>query len=77
VLPREIAEPSPSPGQSWFRTLDGRRYGREIAFIIVVKLVLLVVLWFAFIKPWPRPDTAPAVAVQQLYTPSALASRRD
>jgi hypothetical protein len=67
----------PSPGETWFRTRDGRRYGWEIGIIIVVKLAVLILLWFVFIKPWPRPATPPAVVVQQLYSPAAPASRHD
>ena len=61
--------PLPSPGEAWFRTRDGRRYGWEIGVVIVVKLALLIVLWFVFIEPWPRPATAPSINVQQLYLP--------
>jgi hypothetical protein len=67
----------PSPGKAWFRTRDGRRFGWEIGVIIVVKLALLIVLWFVFIKPWPRPDTAPPITVQQLYLPSGPSLRHD
>jgi hypothetical protein len=70
-------EELPSPGETWFRTRDGRHYGWEIGVIIVVKLAVLILLWFAFIKPWPRTATAPAVVVQQLYSPSAPAPRHD
>jgi hypothetical protein len=70
-------ELSPPTGVSWFQTRDGRRYGWEIAAILVVKLALLLVLWFAFIKPFPRPATPPAVVVQQLYTSPAPAPRHD
>ena len=68
---------SPAPGETWFRTRDGRRYGWELCAIIVVKLVVLVLLWFVFIKPWPRPAAAPQITVQQLYMPSAPAARHD
>ena len=67
----------PTSGDAWFRTRDGRRYGMEIALIILVKLALLVVLWFVFIKPWPRPETPPATVVQQLYLPAMPAARND
>jgi hypothetical protein len=65
--------PPPSSGEAWFRTRDGRRYGREIGVVIVVKLALLILLWFAFIKPWPRAATAPEAVAQHLYSPFAQA----
>jgi hypothetical protein len=77
VASDSVRGPFPSPAEAWFRTRDGRRYGVEIGVIIVVKLVLLVALWFVFIKPWPRPQTPPAVVVQQLYHPAVPAARND
>ena len=70
--------PSASPAGTWFRTREGRRYAWEIGLIIVVKLALLVVLWFVFIEPWPRPATSPASVVQRLYLPTspAVATKR-
>jgi hypothetical protein len=74
-----IREDSPSPESQevWFRTREGRRYGREIAAIVIVKLLLLCALWFVFINPWPRPATPPAGVVQQFYAPAAAAARHD
>lgn len=66
-----------SPSASWFYTRGGRRYGWEIGLVIVLKLALLVLLWFAFIKPWQRPATTLVPAAQQLYGPSAQAVRHD
>ena len=77
VASDSVKGPSPSPGEAWFRTRDGRRYGVEIGVIIVVKLALLVLLWFVFIKPWPRPETPAARVVQQLYQPAVPAPRND
>jgi hypothetical protein len=59
---------------SWFRTREGRRYGWEIGLIIALKLLLLVVLWFAFIKPWLRTVPPPAAIVQQFYLPAKPAA---
>jgi len=76
---RDGAKPkrmSPSSAPTWFRTREGRRYGWEIGFVIVVKLALLLVLWFAVIEPWPRP-APPATVVQQLYLPAVPAARHD
>ena len=69
--------PSSSSEKTWFRTREGRRYGREIALIIVVKLMLLIVLWVVFIKPWPRAVTPPAAVVHQFYDPAVPAVRHD
>ena len=70
VAGAEMPPPSPSSAKTWFRTPEGRRYGLEIAIIIVVKVALLSVLWFALIKPWPRPAAPPASIVQQFYVPA-------
>ncbi len=67
----------PSPGEAWFRTRDGRRFGWEIGVIFVVKLALLIVLWFVFFEPSSGPDTAPPITVQQLYLPSGPSVRHD
>jgi hypothetical protein len=61
----------PKSGKTWFQTREGRRYGWEIAAIVILKLVLLMVLWFVFIKPWPRPATPRAADLRQIYTPPA------
>jgi hypothetical protein len=66
-----------SPGATWFRTRGGRRYAWELGLVIAVKFALLIVLWLVFIQPWPRPATAPATFVQQLYLPGAPATAHD
>ena len=68
---------APAPAVSWFNTRDGRRYGWEIVLVIVLKLALLILLWFVFIKPWQRPATTPVPAMHQLYGPSVQAIRHD
>ena len=68
---------SSSPGEGWLQTRDGQRYVWEIGAIIVLKLALLVALWFLFIKPWSRPPPPPATVAQHLYSSSAPASRDD
>ena len=55
---------------SWFRTRGGRRFGLEFALIVVVKLVLLIALWFLCFRPHPRPDTAPAAIERHLLNSS-------
>ena len=62
---------SSSSQKAWFRTREGRRYGWELALIIVVKMALLIVLWFVFIEPWSRTATPPATVVHQFYTAPA------
>jgi hypothetical protein len=68
---------SSSSKKTWFRTREGRRYGWELALIIAVKAALLVVLWFVFIKPWPRAATAPDTVVHRLYAPASAAASHD
>jgi cytoskeletal protein RodZ len=71
--PRADGQHSPvAPRESWFRSRAGRRFGWEIALLVVLKLILLAVLWFGFIKPWLRPAAPPATVVQQFYTPASL-----
>ncbi len=68
---------SSSSKKTWFRTREGRRYGWELALIITVKVALLIVLWFVFIKPWPRAATEPATVVHQFYVPASAAVSHD
>ena len=52
-------QPSSAHGtMSWFRTGEGRRYGRDIALIVALKLVLLTVLYIFCIAPHPRADAS-------------------
>jgi hypothetical protein len=68
---------APLPQHTWFRTLEGHRYGKEIAVVLAVKLALLLVLWFVVIKPWPRPSTPPSDVVRHLYIPATPVQRHD
>jgi hypothetical protein len=81
TLPRSVVadppEDPPSSADTWFRTGDGRRYAWEIAVVIVMKLALLLLLWFVFIKPWGHPATPVASTVQQIYLPDGPATRHD
>lgn len=52
--------------RSWFRSDHGRRYGRDIAIIVVLKLVLLIALYVFFVAPQPRADTSPDATRQHL-----------
>lgn len=64
------------PGQSarsWFRDRGGRRYARELALVVAVKIALLLLIWFALIAPQPRADTSPAAVERHLVTPAATA----
>jgi hypothetical protein len=62
---------------AWFHTRDGRRYAWEIALVILMKLALLLLLWFVFIKPWVGQATPVVSAVQQIYLPDGAATRHD
>ena len=63
--------PSRSSGAGWFRTREGRRYGWELALVIVMKLVLLGVLWLLFVDAPPKSAPAPTIAVRHLYMSAA------
>ena len=58
----------PPPGYSWFRSRGGRRFGREFAAIVLLKLLALTLLWFFCIRPLPRADTAPPAVETVSYT---------
>jgi hypothetical protein len=45
---------------SWFRTSAGLRFGVEIGLIVLAKVALLTLLYFAFVASQPRADTSPA-----------------
>ena len=51
---------------SWFATRTGRRYGIELGFLLLAKLVLLIALYFLFIAPQPRTDTSPGAVQNHL-----------
>jgi hypothetical protein len=72
-----MAHPPRSPVPSWFRSRAGRRYGLEIGLILTMKLALLVLLWFVFIKPWQGPAESPAAVVQQFYLPKLMSAGHD
>lgn len=61
------------PGYSWFRSRGGRRFGVEFALIVGVKIVLLIVLWYAFFSQ-PRPDTSPAALERHLISATSQAA---
>ena len=61
LLPPVSAPPASSA--RWFKSRPGRRYGRDIARLLVLKAVLLAGLWAIAVNPMPRADTsAPSVA---------------
>lgn len=49
----------PDSAPSWFRSAEGRRYGRHFLGLIALKIVLLAALYFVFIARQPRADTSP------------------
>jgi uncharacterized protein YggT (Ycf19 family) len=67
----------PSTAKTWFRTSVGRRYLWEIGLVIVVKLAMLTLLWFAFIAPWSTAAKPVAAAVAQFYRPAHAPIRHD
>jgi hypothetical protein len=58
---------------SWFRSRAGKRYGLQLASIIVLKLMLIALLYALFIAPHPRADTSPE-AIRARLTDAAQAS---
>ena len=58
---------------SWFATRAGRRYGIELAVLLLAKFALLAALYFLFIAPQPRADTSPG-AVQRHMLDAASAA---
>ncbi len=60
-------------GYSWFRSRGGHRFGCEFALIVALKIILLIVIWYAFFAPQPRPDTTPAAIERHLFVPVATA----
>lgn len=58
---------------SWFRSRGGRRFGLEFGLIVLVKVALLILLWYVLFAPQPRPDTSPAAVERHLFAPSASA----
>jgi hypothetical protein len=61
--------PKSSTGPSWFRSSGGRRFGLEFAAIVGIKIALLLLIWFVFFRPHPRPDTHPAAIEEHLLAP--------
>jgi len=62
-----------APAAIWSRTAVARRFGREILFLIVLKIVLLILLWWVAIKPAPRAETTPAAVAKHLVSQPAPA----
>jgi hypothetical protein len=63
---RSAVDVTPAGNARWFRTRAGRHYGREIALLIVLKLVLLTLLWAVAVRPVPRADTSPVAVARHL-----------
>ena len=74
---RAMDIPPPSASRSWFRSRGGHRFGIEFALIVVIKIALLVVIWYVLFAPQPRPDTSPAAVERHLLAPSATESAHD
>ena len=64
------AEPVDAKESSrWFRTAAGHRFGREIALLLVLKVVLLAALWWVAVRPAERADTSPTSVARHLGPP--------
>ncbi len=61
--------------RSWFRSPAGRRYGRDFAILIALKIVLLGVLYFVFVAPQSRVDTSPAAVGERIFDTAAAPHR--
>jgi hypothetical protein len=66
--------PDPATDRSWFRSRGGRRFGREFAAIVILKLFALLLVWFVCIRPQPRADTAPAAIADHQHAPATDAA---
>ena len=67
-------EIAPRGNARWFGSRDGRSYGRDIALLIVLKLVLLTLLWTVAVRPVPRADTSSGAIARHLGAPVAPSS---
>jgi hypothetical protein len=56
---------------SWFRSAEGRRYFLALGGIIVIKIVLLLALFYCFIAPQPRPDSSPEALRRHVLDPDS------
>jgi hypothetical protein len=65
---RPVVDVAPARDAHWFRSRAGLSYGREIALLIVLKLVLLTLLWAIAVRPAPRADTSPIAVARHLGT---------
>jgi hypothetical protein len=68
-----VVDVTPASGARWFRSRAGRNYGREIALLIVLKLVLLTLLWAVAVRPAPRADTSPDAVARHLGATASTA----
>ena len=59
---------------SWFRTVAGHRFGREIAALLILKVALLLTLWWVVVHPATRADTSPAAVARHLGTTAPAGS---
>ena len=76
-MARPAAPPGPAPSATiWSRTAVARRFGREIVFLIVLKIVLLIMLWWVAIKPATRLETTPEVVARHLVPPATAPAPR-
>ena len=65
----------PGQNRSWFRSVDGRRFGRDIAALVLIKVAALIALYCAFVAAQPRIDTSPAAL--RAHLGDAIATKDD
>jgi hypothetical protein len=50
-----------------------RRLARELILLVLAKIVLLTLIWWVAMTPYPRPDTRPD-AIEHLLAPASTSS---
>lgn len=60
---------SAPPGRAPAARRDLRRLAVELVGLVLVKIALLLAVYYAFFAPYPRPDTRPA-AIERTLAPS-------
>jgi hypothetical protein len=69
--------PADHRAHSWFRSAEGRRYFLALGGIVVLKIALLLALWYALIAPQPRVPRTPAALREHLLAPPPSPPAKD
>jgi len=56
---------------SWFRSAEGRRYFVALGGLVVLKIALLLALYYCLIAPQPRPDNSPEALRRHVLDPDS------